>query len=825
MTGLLQDIRYALRQMRKSPTFSLAVIATLALGIGLNTSLFSVFDALIMRPLPFKDAAAIVNVYQAVHNDPGQYRPFSYPEYVALQDSNDAFSGLAAYSWTTAELSRNDPDNGSPVHGLLVSGNYFSVLGGKTTIGRTFLPEEASASRAQPLVVLSHAFWQGHFNSDKTLIGRTIALNGVQFTVIGVAAPQFAGTEPQIPDFWAPIGMQAQLQPSNPLLNERNSYWLQLFARLNIGVSLNQAQAKMSALLHGLAPEYLGASGRSTILLTPGTFLSRPDERTQIISNAFLALVAVSIVLLIACVNVAGLILARATTRRAEIGVRLSLGASRSRLIQQLLTENLLLALLSGGIGLLLAWYLPHLLVRILQPPHEQPLFLTAGLDARILLYTVLLSTMTGLAVGLAPALQASKSDLLSWLRDDTRRFGFRLTRSRLHRILVVAETSACLVLLMASGLLVRALHKAQKIDLGFNASHVLTVSLNLGAHGYDNVHAAEFDRRFTERLQSLPGVKSVSIASLPPLGGISRAGAVTVNGHNQSSDSSRFMDYWVVSPQYFETLQIPILKGHGFTPEDTRKGSTAAIINEAMARELWPGEDPIGKYFRLGPPSAPFTQVVGVVQNTRGARLWEEDKPYVYLPLLETTQGPAIQTGQLGMQFLIRTEGEPEVVAAMLPQIVKSLDPNVRVSASPLEHSLGRWLWFSRIGALLASVLGFLALLLATIGIYGVMSYSIAQRTREIGIRMALGADRNSMRRLVLKEGLRLSLLAVAIGVVIALPAMHVMTGILYGLEPTDPVTFVSVSLLLSVVAMLACYIPARRAAKVDPMVALRYE
>jgi len=825
MNGLFQDTRYAMRQLRRNLAFTVIAVATLALGIGLNTSIFSVFDGLALRSLPLRDPSSIVNVFQSLPKDPGGYRPFSYPEYLAFQDSEDAFSDLVAYSWVPAELEVDHGDSDT-AHGLLVSENCFSVLGGATSLGRTFVAEEAQARHALPVVVLSNSFWRQRFHSESSVLGRMIGLNGVPFTVIGVAAPDFVGTEPQVPDFWVSLGMQTQLTPSNPLLNDRDSFWLQVVGRLKPGVSLTQAQASMSATLERLAPEYLGSSSQSSVVLTAGTLLSRPDERAQIASNAFLVLAAVSIVLLIACANVAGLLMARAATRRTESSVRLSLGASRSRLFQQLLTENLLIGFLGGAAGVLLAWKMPDLLVRFLRPPHEQPFFLPTGLDHRILMYALALSIIAGVGVGLVPALQLSSSDLLSWVKDGTRRFGVRLNRSRLHRILVVAETSICLVLLTGSGLLVRALQRAQRIDLGFDSSHVLTVSLNLGAHGYDNARAIEFHQRFAERLKSLPGVKSASLVSLPPLGGISRAGSVTVSGRALPANvSSGSFDYWTVSPSYFETLQIPILKGRSFAPEDTRPGSIAAIVNEAMAHELWPGEDPIGKRFRLGPPSVPFTEVIGVVKNTHGARLWEANKPYVYLPLLAAREGPPVQTGQLGMQFLVRTEGKPESIAAMLPIIGKALDPNVKVSASPLEDSVGRWLWFSRVGAILSAVLGLSALMLASMGIYGVMSYSMTQRTREIGIRIALGADRATLRKLVLTEGLRLSLLAVGLGLAMAFPAMRMMGGMLYGLGTADPLTFVSVSFLLTSVALLACYIPARRAARVDPMVALRYE
>jgi putative ABC transport system permease protein len=531
-------------------------------------------------------------------------------------------------------------------------------------------------------------------------------------------------------------------------------------------------------------------------------------------------------VLLIACANVANLMLARASGRQKEIGIRLSLGATRRRLIQQLLTESSLVALLGGGLGLLLAYWMPNLLIEVLQPPYEQPISLHLGLDIPILGYTLLLSLVTGAAFGLAPALQASKPNLLSAIKDGGNPFGQGLSRSRLHNLLVVAETSICVVLLLGAGLLVRALKRAQTVNLGFGAKHVLVVALDLHLHGYDDMRAAEFHRELTEQLQTLPGVKSVSLASLAPLGCVSRAAPITIGEREPSvSLPSLSVNYWVVSPNYFETLGVPIVRGRNFSVQDTRGGPPVAIVNEAMARQFWPGEDPVGKRLRPGPPSVPFAEIVGVVKNTRGARLWEADEPYVYLPILQTTEGPPVQTGQLGMKLLVRAEPNPDVVAAMLPRVVKTLDPNVQASSTLLVKSVGRWVWFSQVGAMLSSGLGLLALLLAAVGIYGVMSYSVTQRTHEMGIRMALGASQDDVLKLVVGQGLRLTLLGVAIGLLISLAATRVIAGMLYGVKPTDPVTFVSVSLLLTAVALLACYIPARRATKVDPMVALRYE
>jgi putative ABC transport system permease protein len=822
----VQDLRFGLRMLRKNPGFTAVAVLTLTLGIGLNTSIFTLFDAVALRPLPVKDPATVVNVYQRIQGE-ASYRSFSYPEYLALRNADSVLSGLVAYAWIPVELGGGAATtDAEEAQALLVSGNYFTVLGGAAVLGRTFTLEEDQAPGADPVAVLSHAFWKRHFDSDPATVGKSVKLNGIRFTVLGIAGQDFIGTEPQIPDLWVPLTMQGQLMPSDDRLRDRGSFWLEAVARTRPGVSIRQAQAGMNVLINRFSRDYLGTREQASITLTPGSFLARPDVRGQVDSLAFLVMAAVGMVLLIACANVANLMMARATGRQREIGIRLSLGATRRRLIQQLLIESSLLALLGGGIGLLLAYWMPNLLIEALKPPYEQPIALHLGLDIPIFSYTLLLSLFTGAAFGLAPAWQASKPNVLSVIKDGGSSSGQRLSRSRLHHVLVSAEIAICVVLLLGAGLLVRALKRAQTVNLGFDAKRVLVVALDLNLHGYGDIRAAEFHRELTEQLQTLAGVKSVSLASLVPLGGISRSAPITIGEHEPSASlPSLSVNYWVVSPNYFETLGVPIVRGRGFSVQDARGGPPVAIINEAMSRQFWPGGNPVGKRLRPGPPSVPFAEIVGVVKNTRGARLWEADEPYVYLPTLQTTEGPPVQTGQLGMKLLVRAETNPDIVAATLARLVKRLDPNVKASSTLLEKSVGRWVWFSQVGATLSSALGLLALLLAAVGIYGVMSYSVTQRTREMGIRMALGASQDDVLKLVVGQGLRLTLLGAAIGFLISLAVTRVMAGMLYGVKPTDPVTLVSVSLLLTAVAVLACYIPARRATKVDPMVALRYE
>lgn len=829
LESLIQDLHFGFRTLRRSPGFTIVAILTLALGIGLNSSIFTIFDAAAFQPLRVKDPSTIVDVYQSVQGEAVSYRSFSYPEYVALRNLNGVFSGMITYAWTQVELSVKNEGQDSEaeeMQGLLVSGNYFSVLGGEAAQGRMFSSDEDWNSNSEPVIVLSHSLWVRRFNSDPGVVGETVRINGHQFTVLGVARQDFVGTEPQVPDFWAPLTTQPQMTPANDELHDRGSFWLQVIARIKPGVSLAGAQASMDVLINRLAGDYLGTTQRSTIILTPGTLIARPDERSQINSLAFVVLGAVGLILLIACANVVNLLLARAAGRQKEFGIRLSLGATRRRLIRQLLTESCLIAIISGGIGLVWARWLPGVLLQLLQPRYEEPVALPLTLDLPVLGYTLIAMLVTMAICGLAPALRFSKVDQLPAMNESSNIFGQRLTRSRLQNLFVSAEICVSLVLLLSAGLLVRALQRALTVDPGFDMNHVLVVSLDLDQHGYDEARAEEFHSELKQRLQAVPGVKSISVVSIAPLGGVSRAASITVAGGNgRVGAPNELFDFWVVSPNYFETMGISVLQGRGFDLQDATGGPSAAMINEAMARQVWPGESAVGKLLRLGPPTVPYARIVGVVKNTRGARLWEEDKPYVYLPIIQGKDGPPIQTEQLGMKLLVRTEVSPAIVAPTVSRIVKAFDPGIQANCTLMAKSRDRWLWFSEVSATLASSFGLLALVLAGVGIYGVMSYSIGQQMREMGIRIALGATRSDILMVVMSQGLRVSLVGVGIGLVLSLAAVRIFSRMLYGVSVTDPATFVTVPLFLMAVAFLGCYVPARRAMQVSPSITLRYE
>lgn len=817
MENLLKDLRYAYRSLVKRPGFTIVAILTLALGIGINTTVFSLANSVFLRQLPVTAPQDLVWIFSDRDN------PTSYPEYLEYQQQTELFAGVMAYEWVGLNLGSNG--QAERVEGTLVSGNYFDVLGVKAALGRTFLPDEDKTPGASPVAVISHNLWQRRFNSDATVVGKPVVLNGVQFTIVGVAPPDFVGAEEAFPrQIWIPLMMRASVRPGPAgapnTLNDRNMRNLDVMARLQHGVNLRQAQAGMNVVAGRLAQNYPESNRNFQIAVyTAGN--GRPFFRALLKPVTQILLAVVGLVLLITCANVANLLLARAAHRRKEVAIRLALGATRTRLIRQLLTESILLAVVGGLAGLILNLWLVNLLTA-LKPAVPLPVNVEFHTDWRVLSFTLLLSVLAGIIFGLVPALQASKHDLVPALKDHSQQPRDRRRMFSLRNALVIGQVSLSIVVLIGAGLFLRSLNHARVINPGFAAEHILTLSFNTAAQKYDATKAQQFYQQLSNRVQALPGVQSVSLAQSAPLSYFyspAMAAPVFVEGHEPpQGENPPFAGNNTIGPDFFRTLGVPLVSGREFTDRDREGAPLVAIVNESLVRELFPNTNPIGQrlHVMLRQPSS--WEIIGVVKDSKYRSLGEDSTPYIFLPYLQNPQ-PA-------MALHVRTSGNPGELAAAVRREVQALDPNLPAfNVMSLADNIDISLFPARFGAVLVGVFGFLALLIASIGIYGVMSYGVSERTHEMGIRMALGARGRDVLRLVISQGMWLALIGVAIGAGLALAVTRVVKSYLYDVSVTDPVTFIGIALLLLGVALLACYVPARRATKVDPLEALRYE
>jgi len=813
MGALSQDLRFGARMLVKQPGFTLIAVVTLALGIGANTAIFSFVNSLFLRPLAVAHPDRVVRLY-AEDARGRKFDVFSYPNYADLRDRSQALQSLAAHSYVAASVGLGA--GAEDTAGEVVTGNYFNLLGVNAALGRVLLPEDDVTPGAHPVVVISHTFWQQRLGADSSPVGKKLYINGHPFTVIGVMPESFKGTyQAFTADFWAPLVMQGQVRPRGLTLDSRGWGWLSGTGRLKPGVTLAQAQAELDRLTAQLLQEHPeGNRGVRGFRLFPASAL--PEEFRQGASGMLKFFMAiVGLVLLATCANIAGLLLARMTARQREVAVRQALGATRGRLVRQWLTESLLLAFLGSAAGLLCAgWAADGLMM--LEPPDFRNFSPALRLDVRVLGFTLALCGLAGVLCGLVPALRASRANLIAVLKEGGLATAGGRQRARWQQAFVVVQVAVSLVLLVAAGLLLRSLQNTAAFDPGFTTDNLLLAQVDLRRQGYGPEQGQAFYRQLMERLKTSPGVRAVTSAVLVPLGVDRESRGFRIPGHMPPNGDTFFsLGHNTVGPDYFATMGIRLLRGRDF---DAQPGARpVAIINETMARSFWPNADAVGQSIHPGGNSPPI-EIIGVARNIKYYSLAEEPQPYVYTS--------AAQVYEPSMTIHLRAAGDPKLLANAVRKEIASLDPNVAVTNLVTFAELRQTPLFpSRAMALVASLFGLLALLLAAVGIYGVTAYMVGQRTREVGIRLALGAERGDIFRLIVGQGLVITLIGVGVGLVAAGVLTRFLSSQLFGVSATDPLTFALIALLLLSVALLACYLPARRAAKVDPMAALRCE
>ena len=810
------DLCYAARTLRKNPGFTGVAVLAIALGIGVNTGIFTVLNGVALRPLQVHHATEVVSVYQNAQgiksrNIHGSRTFFSTSEYGMYRDSNHVLSGLLAYMpFLEVTLGGDRPQQ---LIGQLTSCNYFDVLNTPPMLGRAFTASECAAEGAGPVVILNHDLWRNTFGADPGIAGKKVVINRQILTVVGVAPQGFQGTEAAAASFWAPISMQPALEHNFNWFAKDDGSWLVLLGRTKPGVSVERVRADLAVIAGRI--DQLTPGRKTSLQIGTASLMGMPEARKMVFGVGAVLMAAVGMVLLIACANVANLLLARAAGRHKEIAIRLSVGASRGRLVRQLLTESMLIALLGGVLGSFIAVWSFEAIVKfiLLHLPHGvPPLIVNVGPDLRVLGYALILTLVTGIFFGLAPALQASRPDLNSVLKDaGSGVVGRSGAGGFLRNALVGAQVCVCMVLLIGAGLLLRGLYMAQTIDPGFTLKNVATVAFNLRGLGFDAEHAAVFNRQVIERLAALPGVDSVAQTAVTPLSDSHRGTVFSLPGQS----GNRQVEINSVTPEYFSMLGIPIVRGRNFTVSETRTGAAVTIVTETTARRFWPGEDPIGKLITEVPSTT--KQVIGVARDTQVSHLARSNETYLYMPA-----GPKEQAH---LQLLVHSSDGFASTAKGIHAAVHALDPDVVADVARLEDNLEFWRTPPRIVAILAGSLGALGLLLASIGVYGVVSYAVSGRIREIGLRMTLGADTREVMKMILRQAMRPVLIGAAIGIAACAAVSRILSSMLFGLSAHDPLAFIAVPLLLLSIALLASYVPARRATKVDPMVALRYE
>jgi predicted permease len=819
MATLWQDVRYAFRMLGKSPLLTIIVILTLALGIGANTAIFGIVNGILFRPLPVKSPEQIVVLAGQAQGDTLGIFQLSYSQLLDLRKQSDALSDVFASQVDFGGLSYEGKANQFVY--CYVTGNYFSALGVQPALGRLFLPAEAEAGGNDPYIVLGYDFWQRKYGGDPAVVGKQALIDGREATIIGVTPKGFQGTQFALnPDGYVPLNMQP-VQDLATFWTDRSARSLIVLARLKPAVSLKQAQSSLDVVTARLALQYPATDSGITVRVIPER-LARPSPFASsllpFIAGIFLALAA--LVLLLACMNVANILLVRATMRQREMAIRAAMGANRWRLIRQLLTESILLSLFGGVGGLAFGVWASGAIASIL-PAGRLPIRVDFGFDWRVFAYAMGAALITGAVVGLWPAVRAGRTDVNSVLQSGGRSDTAGVSRHRLRSLLVVAQVAGSLVLLIVAGLFVRSLMRAQHSYMGFEADHVLNLTLDPREVGYDEARTKTFYHDLEARVRVMPGVQSASLAFSVPMGPVQDGSMIYVEGQPPTpGQPPPLVIYNHVDESYFDTMRIPLLRGRPFRENDNDKAPLVAVVNLSMAQQFWPNQDPIGKRFSMKSVAGPFVEVVGLAADGKYIFIGWDKKPFFFVPLAQSYA--AYRTLQ------VRASLPPETMIAQMQNEVRALDPNMPVSdVQTMRQSLsgGNGYFVFQIGAILAAAMGFLGLTLAVVGVYGVVSFAASQRTHEIGIRMALGAGRREILKLVLQQGLALVIAGVLSGTVLAWALTRSMATILVGVSPTDALTYLTATLLLAAIGFWACYAPARRAMRLDPMVALRYE
>jgi putative ABC transport system permease protein len=828
---LWQDSRHSVRMMLKQPGFTSIAVLTLALGIGANTAIFSLMDKLIVRSLPIKEPSELV-LLQGMASSDSQFKTFyltefSWADYLDYRAKNQVFSNLTAMSQASVNLGSGDQME--RVRAELVSDNYFETLGVRPSLGRDFLPDENKTPGAHPVAMISYSLWRSRFGGDPKVVGQTVQLNESSYTIIGVASSSFKGLEVESPvDVWIPAMMRSQIAQLRPedenWVGNRAVAVFKLLGRLKPGMTKEGAQLAMDTLARQVRDSWVPRSDEtpfftlSQMTLVPaGKGISRLRDKMRSTLEQLFAVVG--LILIIACANVANLLLARSASRRKEISIRLALGAGRARLVRQLLTESMILAAAGGAAGMLLAPWLSGLPLFYQASPEAAGAVLDHSVNWRVAAFTLLVASLTGLLFGLLPALQASRPDLITAIKEEGASQADRSSFNLSRRGLIIAQVALSMVVLVSAGLYLRSLSRLLAIDPGFSPEKVLVAEFELPMTKYDTERSQDFYWRLLERLRALPGVESVATANYTPLGGKVSLAEILVEGQSANADQLPTAFNYTVSAGYHELMGIRLLQGRGFTAEDRKGAPNVAIVNEALARRFFPGGNALGKKVSLG-VGEPWMEIVGVTRDVKSLGLIL-DRTDIQLDL------PVEQHNISNpLRVLVRTRHDAADLLASVRREVRAFDPGLSFfKTTTLKDDLLANISEQRMLAVLISLFGGLALLLASVGLYGVIAYSVSHRTREIGIRMALGAQTADVLKLVMREGLLLVAIGLMIGLASAWAATRLIKGYLYSVSASDPLTFIAIAVLLIIVTSLACWIPARRAAKVDPMIALRHE